>query len=426
MLLEALQRYYESGWSYYGIPELLNGLWSMNEIELYMSEYDYPKRSDLVEFSSILKRIKQQISKMKKLQEVSDPQDITKLPKPILKHYLKMKENQYQKERRFLENILKYYKDKGEHPDSYLSTNEELSVDELNSFMRERGYPLNENTTDQLTLQQRILKEMAQIEQYQLNYGFKTKQTLTGILVIHSWSKLIGSEFKGFFKKAPVRSIERDSIAMVVDLGRGFQEVTGEDLYLITGPGIYFTEFKLETELLVRDYREITGIILPRAIYQSIRQSKPIYQSEKIRAAITELAAFIPFNIVLYSYSTQAYLRGVLTRSVFAPHKHMLNLLSKNCNDKNAYATNEGLKVLSASSIYFNRLLVESKFLNFSNSNEFIELTAGLADIRPGLENILHELFPPTEIEQVLERINSLKESYADYGDLLLHNWSPE
>ena len=53
LFLEALQIYYEKGWSYYGLPELLDGLWSMNEIELYMKENNYPKRSELKEFSNI-------------------------------------------------------------------------------------------------------------------------------------------------------------------------------------------------------------------------------------------------------------------------------------------------------------------------------------------------------------------------------------
>ena len=61
MLLEALQIYYEKGWSYFGIPELLDGLWSMNEIELYMKAHNYPKRSELKELSIIQQRIQQKI-----------------------------------------------------------------------------------------------------------------------------------------------------------------------------------------------------------------------------------------------------------------------------------------------------------------------------------------------------------------------------
>jgi len=321
---------------------------------------------------------------------------------------------------------LKYYKGGENQSELLVYTRGEWNAEEISSYMEERGYPSYKQTQDHLAIQQRVLKEMTQIEQKQLKFGFDIERTLTGILVIPSWRKLIGTEFMGFFKRTLVRSIERDSVVMVVDLGRGFQEVTGEDLFLITGPGIYFTEFNLETELPIRDHREITGIILPRAIYQAIQQAIPIYRSEKIRAAITELAAFIPFSIVLYSYPTQAYLRGVLMQSIFSPHRDVLNLLVQNCNAERAYSADEGLKVLSASSIHFNRLLVESKFLLTSKSQEYMQLTAGLADIQPGLEDIISDLFPPEEVQQVLGRIKSLKEYYAEYGELLLFNWVPD
>jgi len=72
ILLEALQTYYEKGWSYFGLPELFDGLWSMNEIEVYMHEHNYPKRSKLKGFTSILQQIRQKIVGLKKILENSD------------------------------------------------------------------------------------------------------------------------------------------------------------------------------------------------------------------------------------------------------------------------------------------------------------------------------------------------------------------
>ncbi len=425
MLLEALQTYYKKGWSFFGLPELLDGQWQINEIEIYMKENNYPKRSVVKEFANIQQRIRLKIVELKKVLENLNPQSLDGLPKQIVLYFLKFKEEQLMKEKILLKALLKYYKE-GDKNQSLTFITGEWKSEEIYSYIEERGYPSYAQTKDLLTIQQRILKEMAQIEQQQLNFGFETERTLTGILVIPSWRKLIGTEYKGFFKRTPVHSIERDSVVMVVDLSRGFQEVTGEDLFLITGPGIYFTEFKLETELLVRDHREITGIILPSAIYQAMQQATPIYQSEKIRAVITELAVFIPFNITLFSYSIQAYLRGVLIRTIFSSYRDVFTLLTQNCNIKSAYSIDEGLKILSASSIHFNRLLVQSKFLLTSNSHDYMQLTAGIANIQPGLENITYDFFLPEEVQQILERITALKEYYAEYGELILKNWIPD
>ncbi|MFQ6125644.1 MAG: hypothetical protein ACE5R6_13735 [Candidatus Heimdallarchaeota archaeon] len=426
ILLETLQTYYIKGWSYYGLPELLDGLWSMSEIEAYMREHNYPKRTELQDFTSTLQQIRQKIVGLKKILEDSDLQTLDELPQQIVKHFLKLKEEQLRKERVLLEALLKYYKGGENQTELLIHTRGEWNAEEISSYMEERGYPSSIQSPDHLALQQRVLMEIAQIEKQQLKFGFDIERTLTGILVIPSWRKLIGTEFTGFFKQTLVRSIERDSVVMVVDLGRGFQEVTGEDLFLITGPGIYFTEFNLGTELPIQDHREITGIILPRSIYQAIQQAEPIYRSEKIRATITDLAAFIPFSMVTQPYPIQAYLRGVLMRSIFSPHRDILTLLAQNCKTNRAYSVDEGFKVLSASSIHFNRLLVESKFLLTANSQEYMQLTAGLANIQPGLENIIVDLFPTEEAQQVLGRINSLKEYYAEFGELLLFNWIPD
>lgn len=425
-LLEALQTYYKNGWSYFGLPELLDGLWRINEIEKYMKENNYPKRSCVKEFAGIQQQIRLKIVELKKVLENLDPQTLDGLPKQIVRYFLKLKEEQLKKEKVLLDTLLKYYKEGDHQSQSLAFIREEWISEDIYSYMEEQGYPPNAQTKDRLAIQQRILKEMAQIEQKQLNFGFETERTLTGILVIPSWRKLIGTEYKGFFKRTLVHSIERDSVVMVVDLGRGFQEVTGEDLLLITGPGIYFTEFKLETELLVRDHRDITGIILPSAIYRAMQQAAPIYQSEKIRAVITELAVFIPFSIALFSYSIQAYLRGVLMRTIFSSYRDVFTLLVQKCNSKSAYSMDEGLKILSASSIHFNRLLVESKFLLTSKSYDYMQLTAGLANIQPGLENIIYDFFLPKEVQQILERITELKEYYAEYGELILKNWIPD
>lgn len=330
------------------------------------------------------------------------------------------------KEKSLLEGLKTYYS-----RDVTFQELEELTgfnMREITGYMEAHYYPrksLGESIDKNRELAA-IQKRFTEIDEEILNVKSQLVKELTSILLIPSWSELINAKFKGVYAGKAVSSLKKDAIIMLTDLRAGFSEITGEELVLITGPGIYFTEFTIETRMLVRDHRELSAILLPKSVVDRMWDAPSIFRGENMNITLNELVATIPFDIILRTTSEQTFLRGILARNIFLPYREIFDLLYETCSSINSYPPEEGLKCLSASPLWFNRLLVQGNFTSSPRYSSYMQLTAGLSNIQPVLDRFLSDIFEEDDISQLFERITTLKQNYTEIGKIILQEWIPD
>jgi len=271
-----------------------------------------------------------------------------------------------------------------------------------------------------------IQKRQAEIDAEILHVKSQLVKELTAIMLIPSWSQLIGAQFKGIYAGKAVSALKKDSVIMLTDLRADFREITGEELILITGPGIYFAEFSIGTSMLVRDHREISAILLPKTTIEQMWDAPSIFRGENTNITLNELVATIPFDLILRDYEEQAFIRGVLARNIFLPYREVFDLLYEACRSANSYLSEEGLKCLSASPLWFNRLLVQQRFAHTPRYSSYVQLTAGLSNIQPELDRFLSDIFDEPHVAQLMTRITTLKQNYTKIGKRILQEWIPD
>jgi len=248
---------------------------------------------------------------------------------------------------------------------------------------------------------------------------------LNSILLIYSWSKATNLSFPGFYAGQTIKKIEQDSIIMLTDQTQTYAEITGQEVVVLTGAGLYFSKFLVGSGY-VYDQREINGIAVPMEVLENLFSAEKIYQSDKIDAQINEMCSMIPFTLITQPSSIQAFVRGVFSRNIFLPYKETFDALHKHCASAQSYVPEEGFKILSGAEPFANKILVSQEFAETGKGREYCKPTAGLSNIIPALDKILYSIFPdPEKIKDRVEKINELKKEFVKVGHILLKEWIP-
>jgi hypothetical protein len=326
------------------------------------------------------------------------------------------------REKKILEGIRAYYEQK-------LSFNEieeisEVSIREFKRYQKDNGYPYRVGLYNRSSVFEKINQREDEIGQEIDSLKRSVFGSLDQLLFVPSWSNLIGSKFKGFYRNQPVQKIFQDNIALLPDVAiTGFEETTGEPFFLITGLGVYFVKFQLGAGSIVTDYREITGIVLPLDVYEKAQdESGSVLDSTALR--MTEYMTSIPFSLILARRTTQMYLRGVLARNVFLPNKECFDQLLKSCKDPNSFKEEEGFKILSGGlssdrQFYTNELLTEKHLGNYTS------LTAGIKNTQPKLNKIITDLQLDTIRDAFFTKLQKIKREFWEIGRNYLLDWVP-
>lgn len=273
---------------------------------------------------------------------------------------------------------------------------------------------------------QRYLEERAKIRQEVEESAIETDLgNLKQIIFIPSWRRLIEKEdFKGFYLNQPVHDIIHDNIILLPDFAvTGLEETRGEAFILLTGVGIYYTQFRLRPGEIIDAYREITGIVLPLDIYEKSQDlSGSIIDSQDL--IMTEYMTTIPFSLFNIEQTKQMYLRGVIARNIYHPYKECFEKLLEICRDPNSLSYEEGLKVLSGGlnrsiPLYTNEILTEESLETYS------KLIAGIKNIQPKLEKIMSDLQIQGLKKPIFQKILQIKKDFVDIGYPRLLDWMP-
>ena len=249
---------------------------------------------------------------------------------------------------------------------------------------------------------------------------------LTHILFFPSWRQLIGeSEYKGNYLGQSVIEIVKDNVVILPErIYTGQDNSTGVPYVLIIGPGVYYTQFSLSPGKIIRDHREITGILLPIEIYELAQGAASIVNSDKLR--MTELMMSIPFLLILTKQTTQMFLRGVIARNIIHPYKDCFNQLLSVCKDPNSLSKDEGFKILSEG-FSTNTTKNSCVILTEKHLDDYTKITAGLRAINPDVSNITNQ-FQLTGNEMrtaIFDNIQMIKKDYLNIGYPHLLDWVP-
>ncbi|MHA1398466.1 MAG: hypothetical protein ACTSSF_12305 [Candidatus Heimdallarchaeaceae archaeon] len=301
-----------------------------------------------------------------------------------------------------------------------------IPLRELISFMNDEGFP--RRLPEEEHVLKRIDEEIIALEnkKKQMRLQEIESRNLNSLLIITSWTKLIGTQIKGVYLDKPVIDLRRDTIVMLTDETQTFKEITDERIAVIFGPGIYYSEFSVEPGNYLEDFFEINGICLPLELLGKIYTAEKIYQSDKIDATITEVSTILPFHIIEQSESVQTYVKGIISRNVFHPNKSAIDKFNQHISKPDSYNIEEGFKIMSAHPLWFNKLLVESDVVYRTGSGKKAYSTAGIGS----LSSMVHKLKPlifesPQKEKEQLNRIREIVKQYKEMGIELLKAWIP-
>ncbi|UJG41992.1 MAG: hypothetical protein K9W45_05875 [Candidatus Heimdallarchaeum aukensis] len=321
-------------------------------------------------------------------------------------------------------NLVKQYYASGAN--YYEFDSGDVPLRELIRFMNDEGYPRRLPEAD--IVLKRIDEEINELNEKKKNMRLEEieSRNLNSLLIIPSWTKLIGTQMKGYYLGKPVRELKRDTIVMLTDTTQMFKEITEERIAVIFGPGIFYSEFSIEPGNFLTNSFEINGICLPLDLLGKIYTAEKIYHSDKIEATITEVSTILPFHIIEQPQTIQAYIRGVISRNVFYPNKAALEFFNKHAVDDKSYKIEEGFKILSAHPLWFNKLLVNSSQIPKSGSGKKEYSTAGLGTVSASINKILPLIFSsPSKEEEQLEKIKEIAKQYKEMGLGILKSWIP-
>ena len=235
------------------------------------------------------------------------------------------------------------------------------------------------------------------------------------ILIIPSWSDLVGYPTLGTYVNHPVSNIESDIVIFFSGYDYSIESLQGT-LHYLFGLGSYFLKFELESGKYVTDKRSLTGLILSDFVYDHMATSANITLEDDRDVIIAEKVVKIPINLSNKSENRLIFIKGALMRNVFIPYKDIFLEIMEEIRKDNSYSiSTEGHKVLSAHRDFFNQILVSDKMYNLSINPDhtYNNSTAGLDAINFAADILLEETISPDNLSLIEYNIQNLKSVYS-------------
>ncbi|MFX0113957.1 MAG: hypothetical protein ACFFB3_05385 [Candidatus Hodarchaeota archaeon] len=274
----------------------------------------------------------------------------------------------------------------------------DVSASEMQAYLNEHDYPPRPKSLIILKqIEKKIESErqeaLAQLARLRESYV----QPLNDLVIIPSWTKALDVSILGTYLGQEVTCLEMDTIVILVSR-KMERTVRDEPVMFLTGPGVYFTKFKTGPYLIV-DYKEITGVVLPKHAYERIQNSAPMVESDLLREYLREDFIRVPFSLLgNASDSSIAFQRGVVARNVFHPYKDPLDTLISLCWRDEAFHPQSGFKLLSGHAAHFSEVLVHEKFAQ--EDTDYMKAAVGIIRVIPHLKEFLAELLVDQDLEQ--------------------------
>lgn len=303
------------------------------------------------------------------------------------------------------------------------------------ALLREKGFPNRQEAMKKnLTIDVDIENYINSLKQKINTLRIKITGSLDQLIIIPSWRKLLGTEFRGFYRNQAVNKIYYDSIILLSHIALPVSDsVLGEQSMLITGTGIYFTKFEVVKGSVVTDFRPIDAFLLPLEIWSKAQSSESMIikpqtndMDSQSPFVYTENLIDIPFSLFTSKRTLQAYARGVLARNVFIPLKEAIDTFVKYCKETQERKVDNSLRLLSGGlssaggPIFKNEILIEK-----DEGHEYMGMIPGIKNIKMQLDRIAVDLELNIFRKDLLEAQSILKKDFVEVGYPRLIEWMP-
>ncbi|MFX0065012.1 MAG: hypothetical protein ACFFC7_22785 [Candidatus Hermodarchaeota archaeon] len=323
-----------------------------------------------------------------------------------------------EEEYKLLEILQYYYKENKSFVE--IERQFKIKIRTLRQYMSENDFP-TKAYMDGSTLN----KVQERIERITGEEIPSLKEELTGslksITFFNDWMDFIEAQSLGYYANQPVTEIYESKIVILADLVYPCTEqLTGDALIVMAGPGIYYTKFAIGKGTIVVDHKELNGIVLPMHLYEKAMNADSVFDSDISDIQMTKWYTNIPFSLILSPDSVKVYLRGIISRNLLHPNREIFDLFYQTCSDSESFKEEEGLKILSAGfgGIYYNTILTEKE--NLPNYNKLIP---GIRIIQAHLPRVLEDLQINIYREEIFQTTQTLKKEFAETGYKLLKKW---
>jgi hypothetical protein len=225
------------------------------------------------------------------------------------------------------------------------------------------------------------------------------------LLLIKDWHNLMGlNSRRWLYRGREIQQITRNWVVAVVSSVHLVGTTLEDSHLLVVGPGIYSIAFRHEGGI-VSDSRDITGLVLSPSLLDAITSAKKEYDGAT-DLVLNEHTVEIPLSIVEKPLSVQEYERGILAVKVFTTFKDAFKELEKRCSDPESYPKEHGLKILSSSMEFANRVLISTELAEWAkrkvakyvdppdiiklatSAREYVMDIPGLVISQPGIDEV--------------------------------------
>ncbi|MHA1337315.1 MAG: hypothetical protein ACTSPW_16505 [Promethearchaeota archaeon] len=239
------------------------------------------------------------------------------------------------------------------------------------------------------------------------------------LLIIPSWSELIGYQTLGYYVNQSVSKIISDPVIFLV--GAEFAaEKDGNTNYFLFGLGYYYVKFELAekgSELMhgnyIVDNRTLTCLILSDFVYDHLASYKDITLENDPDVVITENAIKVPIDLSFKSNTQITFIKGALMRNVFIPYKEIiLEFLDKIAEPDTYRIERNGFTILSADADKFNQIIFSEKIRGLGETN-YLNSIAGINNTSIGSDKFLKQHLSQQSLLEINELISNLKFVYS-------------
>ena len=245
------------------------------------------------------------------------------------------------------------------------------------------------------------------------------------LFIIPSWGDLLGYPTLGKYVGHDVAKVITDIVIFFGGTECAVETEKGT-IYFIFGLGYYYAKFELHHDVelsrgkYIIDNRLLTGLILSDFVYDHLASSNDLTLEDDKDVVIAEKVVKIPINLSFKSEGRQTLIKGAIMRNIFIPNKDIfLDLMDKIRDTKTYNLDTKGHLLLSSCRDYYNKIIVSDK-LKVIGSSGYMEKTAGLDEIKYGVDEFLPKILSPIELKKIAEEISHLKKTYTilDYDPM--------
>jgi len=233
------------------------------------------------------------------------------------------------------------------------------------------------------------------------------------LFMIPSWGELLGYPTLGKYAHHQVSRIISDTVIFLAGYDYSI-EIERGTLHYLFGLGYYFLKFELESGKYITDNRILTGLVLSDFVYDNMATSVKVTLEDDQDVIIAEKVIKVPVDLSYKSENHKTFIKGVLMRNIFIPHKDIFLEMMETIRNGDSYQiSKDGHMLLSTHWNFYDQILVSDKMKEKSDLS-YLDSVAGLNGVVYAADQQLEETLSPENLTIIENKINSLKSIYSN------------